>query len=75
MVAVVGRGRRMPERTFATMVDRITDADAPWYAEAELVPLGLCTQVAGPFGLQSTDEASFVAECPLAPELLSASPN
>ncbi len=75
VVAVVGRGRRMPERTFATMVDRITDADAPWYAEAELVPLGLCTQVAGPFGLQSTDEASFVAECPLAPELLSASPN
>lgn len=75
MIAVVGRGRRLPVRTYDTMIERITDAEAPWLAAAEIVPLGLCSLVAGPVGLQAAEQASFAAECPMAPELLTLSPN
>jgi len=75
VVAVVGRGRRLPTRTYEAMIDRITDVAAPWHTLAEIVPLGLCSQVAGPLGLQAAADANFAAECPMAPELLTVSPN
>ncbi|MEI7548475.1 MAG: hypothetical protein WCK21_10520, partial [Actinomycetota bacterium] len=75
VIAVVGRGRRLPPRTYDAMIDRIANVDAPWMATAEIVPLGLCTQVVGPAGLQPAEKASFAAECPMAAELLTVGPN
>ncbi|MDO8390625.1 MAG: hypothetical protein Q7V57_09070 [Actinomycetota bacterium] len=75
VVAVVGRGRRLPARTYESMIDRITDVEAPWHAMAEIVPVGLCSHVAGPLGLQHSADSHFAAECPMAPELLTVSPN
>ena len=73
---VAGRGRRLPEGLFTSMLTRIADVRAPWEAEAEPAPLGLFTAVVGPHGmldLAADGDASLdalVAECPMAHELL-----
>ena len=72
---VAGHGRRLPEQLFATMIERVADVRAPWDAAAEVVPLGLFTQIIGSSGAVPADTAgALAAECPLAYELLKASP-
>jgi hypothetical protein len=71
--AVVGTGRGLPEVTLSTMIERIDDVRVPWDAEVDVVPLGLCSHVAGPGGLAAAPE-QIPAECPPAPELLRLSP-
>jgi hypothetical protein len=70
--AVVGLGRSLPQQMFTNMTVRVYDRRQPWDAGVDVVPLGLVQSVARPSGLFVPD--SFVAECPLATELLHSSP-
>jgi hypothetical protein len=67
---VVGRGRRQPESTWKTMLQRLDDADEGWDLDVERVPLAMATAIMGPEGLADPDPAALAAECPVAPELL-----
>lgn len=71
--AVVGIGRCLPEQGFASLVQRVADVRAPWLAEADVVPLGLCSHVAAPNGVLPIADVLLVADCPLAHELLRSS--
>lgn len=75
---VAGRGRRLPEGLFTSMLTRVADVRAPWEAEAEAAPLGLFGAVVGPAGLVDLADPSagepLAAECPMAHELLRSSP-
>lgn len=68
--AVVGRGRCLPDATFAAAVQRVADGRAPWHAEAEPVPAALASVLVSPSGVHSADVAVLSPECPVAPELL-----
>lgn len=70
---VAGRGRRLPEALFTTMLTRVADVRAPWEAEAEAVPVGIFAGVVGPEGLVA-GTAALAAECPMAHELVRPSP-
>jgi hypothetical protein len=76
---IAGRGRRLPEGMFTSMLTRIADVRAPWEAEAEAAPLGLFAAVVGPTGFVDAahDALAFAdvlaAECPMAHELLRSS--
>ena len=56
---VAGVGRALPEGTWRALVARL-DADEPWEADDELVPLDLLTGVVGPSGV--ADAAAVLAE-------------
>lgn len=75
VMAVVGRGRCLPVAGFQSMVHRLTDVDAPWAVEVDVVPLELCTEIVGPNGVVGAADATLAAECPMAPELLITAPN
>lgn len=68
--AVVGVGRCLPEAGFTSLVQRLAEVRVPWLAEADVVPLGLCSHVAGPTGVEGIGEVALTPECPLAHELL-----
>lgn len=70
--AVVGRGRRLPERAFDQLASAAASARRPWYAETEAVPLALASTIADDSGPRPLGDEPLVAECPLAPELLHA---
>ena len=73
---VAGRGRRLPEGMFTSMLTRVADVRAPWETEAEAVPLGLFAAVVGPDGLVTLPDGAadvLAAECPMAYELLRSS--
>lgn len=80
---VAGRGRRLPEPLFTSMLTRVADVRAPWEAEAETVPLGLFAAVVGPVGMVDLSAGppvelgvahpALAAECPTAFELLRSS--
>lgn len=70
---VVGRGRRLPEPMWKTMLQRLDDADEGWGLEVERVPLAMATAIMSPEGLGEPDASALAAECPMAPELLRAS--
>jgi hypothetical protein len=65
---VGGVGRWLPERLFATMVDRVV-SDQPWLDDAELMALDLADEVIGPAGRMPVPEAVAAIDCPPAPEL------
>lgn len=67
--AVVGMGRVLPASLFAAACERVADRRMPWDAEAESLPLALCTNVLGIDGLRS-EAVPLVVECPNAVELL-----
>lgn len=69
---VGGVGRVLPGRIWSTLVDRMDLADEPWDADDELVALDLVDLVAGPAGLESSEDALRRCDCPIAPELLRA---
>lgn len=73
---VAGRGRCLPDAILANVLQRVTDGRRPWEAEAEPLPIGLVSAVVRPTGLVLATDASaqLAAECPLAHELLRASP-
>lgn len=74
---VAGRGRCLPEIMFATVVERAAaEADAPWRADAEPMPVALFSHIAGDGGVVDVGNARSVLgpECPLASELLRISP-
>ncbi len=79
---VAGVGRRLPSGYLDHMVERYeaaTDPDvehgvAPWDMDVEIIASTMCTDVIGPYGLVPPGPPAFVAECPMAPELLRASP-
>ncbi len=65
------------EAIFEVIVERAeAGADVPWRAEAEAMPLGLFSHVARDVELVVRDVAADLLEpeCPLAVELLRASP-
>ncbi|MDO8362158.1 MAG: hypothetical protein Q7V88_04615 [Actinomycetota bacterium] len=72
--AVVGVGRCLPDAGFASLVQRVADVRVPWLAEAEVVPLGLCSHVVLPTGLFDVAAAELRPDCPLAQELLRPAP-
>ncbi len=67
---VAGRGRRLPENMWSTMLQRLDDAADGWNCSVELVPLAMMSAILGADGLSEADCAALVGECPLAPELL-----
>ena len=74
---VVGRGRCLPDQVFDVVVERAADAaDEPWRAEAEVLPLGLCSDVVRDVARFDRETAVTVLtpECPVAHELLRVSP-
>jgi len=71
---IAGRGRRLPEPMWKTMLERLDTSDDGWHHDVEAVPLGLTTCVMGPDGLSDPNPASMAAECPMAHELLRLSP-
>ena len=75
VIAVVGRGRCLPLPGFQSIVQRLTDVDAPWMVEVDVLPLELCTDVVGAKGVAAAAAAALAAECPMAPELLVTGPN
>ena len=67
---VAGVGRALPEPLWKALAARVVADPAPWAAPVELVPLGPADRVAGPRGIQPSDEAVDAADCPAPPELL-----
>ena len=67
---IVGRGRRLPEPMWNTMLQRLDVADEGWDLEVERVPLAMATAIMSPDGLVEPDPAALAADCPMAPELL-----
>ncbi|MCU1366845.1 MAG: hypothetical protein JWN39_2484 [Ilumatobacteraceae bacterium] len=67
---VVGRGRRLPELMWKTLLQRLDDSGDGWELEAERVPLAMATAVVGPDGLLDPSPTALAAECPMAHELL-----
>ncbi|MFZ4720002.1 MAG: hypothetical protein ACOYMR_11285 [Ilumatobacteraceae bacterium] len=72
--AVVGRGRCLPDAAFTNLVERVGAVRVPWDAEADVVPLGLVSHVAGERGVLPVESAGLAPECPLAHELLRSRP-
>jgi hypothetical protein len=71
---VAGRGRRLPADLLRCMSERLLECE-PWRADAEPVPLGLFASVVGPTGAVAVDDRDVIAaECPMAYELVKASP-
>lgn len=75
---VAGRGRRLPEPTWAAVRERVGGRGPAWEQEVELVPLGVVSHVCGPDGVAEVTAAGLgellAAECPYAPELTKPSP-
>jgi hypothetical protein len=73
---VVGRGRRLPGRLFAALLERVAaeHAGEPWLSPDELVPASLLDRVVGPAGPVEPSIALAAADCPVAAELLRAVP-
>lgn len=75
---VVGRGRRLPEPTWETVLARLADRGPAWEHDVEPVPLGLVSHVCSPDGVDAATSdrlATLLApECPYAPELTRPSP-
>ncbi|MEZ5257202.1 MAG: hypothetical protein R2705_10030 [Ilumatobacteraceae bacterium] len=71
--AVVGVGRRLPERLWYSLLERVGQGVDPWELDDEVVPIELIDRVIGPGG--DTDPAAALAgsDCPMAPELLRSS--
>jgi hypothetical protein len=68
--AVAGVGRRLPERMWAALSQRLTAGpDEPWELDEEVVPLTLVDQVWGPGGPVEPAAALLGTDCPVAPEL------
>lgn len=75
---VVGRGRRLPEPTWLSVLERLADRGPAWEQDVEPLPLGVVSHVCGPDGVEVASPevlARLLApECPDAPELLKPSP-
>jgi hypothetical protein len=58
-------------RGWNALADRLTNDSAveAWDADDELVPMGLVTAIANPFGVEELDVALKRVDCPVAPEL------
>jgi hypothetical protein len=68
---VAGVGRLLPASVWNALADRLTNDSAveAWDADDELVPMGLVTAIANPFGVEELDVALKRVDCPVAPEL------
>jgi hypothetical protein len=75
---VAGRGRRLPEPTWGSVLERLADRGPAWDHDVEPVPLGLVSHVCGPDGVDEATPGSLAEllapECPYAPELTKPSP-
>lgn len=68
---VAGAGRVLPGRLWEALQRRLDDdPDEPWERPAEILPLDLIDEVAGPSGLEGPEDALGRADCPVVPELL-----
>ncbi len=70
---VAGRGRRLPEPMWATMLRRLDDSDDGWNRLVESVPLAMVSSIIGVDGLADPVGAALAPECPMAAELLRSS--
>ncbi len=68
---VAGRGRRLPAPMLSAMLERL-DADDPFAAEVESLPVASFAAVVGPDGRRPMSADATRPECELAPELLRA---
>jgi hypothetical protein len=73
---VVGRGRCLPDTTFAAAAERVGDVRVPWDAAVEPLPTALASHVVREGGVVAIDHAATLLgpECPPAPELLRSGP-
>ncbi len=67
---VAGVGRVLPDRLWVALSDRMTGSDEPWLRPVELVPFRGTDFVVRATGRSAPAEATAVADCPVAPELL-----
>jgi hypothetical protein len=69
--AVVGVGRLLPERMWASLVGRLDDrGQDPWDLDEEVVPVDMIDQVCTRSGLLEPPVALSQVDCPMASELL-----
>jgi hypothetical protein len=71
---VAGVGRRLPEKMWQMLAQRLVEHEDPWNLDHEVVPIGLFSGIAGPDGIVEPSAEALAAECPLAPELLKLTP-
>lgn len=71
---VAGVGRRLPEGLVDAMVERVACAGEPWDLDTDQFATSLVTHVVGPTGIRPADATAFTPDCPMAAELLRASP-
>lgn len=68
---VAGAGRVLPGRLWEALVNRLGQSEVePWDRDEEVMPFAGVTQVIGPGGPQSPEDAVRRADCPVSPELL-----
>ncbi|MDZ7675715.1 MAG: hypothetical protein U5K30_11690 [Acidimicrobiales bacterium] len=71
---VAGEGRLLPERLWASLVDRLDQSAEPWELDEEVVPLSLVDHVVGPKGRESVEAMLRRTDAPVVPELLKSTP-
>jgi hypothetical protein len=71
---VAGVGRRLPDGLVAAIAERVAATDEDWLLDTDVFPTSFVTHVAGPHGVAAAEPATLAPECPMAPELLRASP-
>jgi hypothetical protein len=71
---VAGVGRRLPDPLVCAIAERVAAADDPWLLDTDVFAASSVTHVAGPAGVLVACPAAFAPDCPMAPELLRASP-
>lgn len=70
---VAGVGRRLPAELWEALLARHAGSRPAWELGEEVVPITLCSAVAGPAGVLEAPGDLNVAECPVAYELLRSS--
>jgi hypothetical protein len=71
---VGGVGRLLPRPLWQSVVSRLEHAGAPWELDHDFAALSLVSALCGPVGPEPVADALARIDCPVAPELLRASP-
>jgi len=71
---VGGVGRLLPRPLWQSVVSRLEQAGAPWELHHDVASLSLVSALCGPVGPEAVADGLARIDCPVAPELLRASP-
>ena len=74
MWLVGGVGRLLPLPLWGSVVSRLEAAGRSWELDHDVAPLALVSALCGPAGPEAVAAGLARIDCPVAPELLRASP-